>query len=197
MPMSNIPKGMEGRVFLPHEYYDTIALTPSVIPQPSFFVDGIGKLLAAGIPKTKAHTNLETSGQIPGGNDFLVEGIKLQTLPLLLPDADFRLAVCKFAYLELVINSNPVAQWPIYTLTAAAGVFVAGSPVLSYTQLGMPQQNNYRKFKGGRKPWIKSSESFSVNLNFAEATGAFTPPVYLHCTLAGVLAKDGAVAHTR
>jgi hypothetical protein len=151
-------------------FYDFTAYAAAGQTSLSFFQNPVGQ---GG--KTQADTNMEAAGQIPRGQNFLVENIAVEFFPTLTVDAaaltsyaDDVKAVAESGYLDFVVGSKS------YKREGPIGLFPPRYRVAGFASTGLAAGNIEYASVGGMQHSIipvrlTSNQNFSVTLKWPVA----------------------------
>jgi hypothetical protein len=162
--------------------YDTNVIPAAGTTLLTFFANpvgqGVGVYQQAGgtNPKTLADTNMDLSGQLPAGYNFVVLGFRIApSLDITPADAQFALNGAVFTF---TIGSKPFLRIPARTIPAGQGVTgfaattVAATTVNAAT-LGFPALSN--GYSIARKPlMLAQTQNFQATLTWPGGVRAVT-----------------------
>jgi len=118
--------------------------------------------------KTDADTNLTTAGQVPGGQAYHVQGIRLIPDPMAAV-ADVQECL-RNGHLELNVNGRTLFQTPLENTASGRGIVAAldgSASAVGVAANGLPHADNLTRLGNGIE--LGGGEQFNVSLKYKAA----------------------------
>lgn len=171
--------GVESRLTQP--LYDTVQLPAAANPVANFFNIPLGGLLAAGVAKTLADTNLVQGNQLEEGWSFVIKALSMHIRDTAAGGARVTLVDYDLLYNRSFIQFDKSQQWWLRLPTA---LIPPGPGEFNYFSNIAAAATEYKATKGlgsiGNRfvlddpIYLKSQEHFQVTLTVAGTPGAVT-----------------------